>query len=801
MHPPVSKPPPPGVQGVLSLVRPRRKAGQPWRVVYHTILASVVCAVIGLAWASAGAAVKCGQAPSTDHQSLQDRGVLAPTFIENAGQVNARASYYLKTGQGTLWLTAGGLVYDASMSGAGSDEQTRVVFSQDFVGANGTPTIESANAQTASFNFLLGNHPAQWHVAVPGFGAVVYHEVWHAIDVQLTARQGEIEEEYVVRPGGDASQVELTYSGIDRLQVDEDGSLVVVTPLGELRESPPRVYQQIDGQRVEVPGWYRLLSQTTYTFELGSYQPQYPLVIDPTLKYATFLGGAGDDRGRAVVVDSGGNAYVAGVTQSSDFPVVRGSMQTHLSGGLSNAFVAKLNPTGSGLVYATYLGGSGPDDARGIAVDAAGSAYVTGVTSSRDFPVVAGFQRTLDGPQSAFVSKLSADGTSLVYSTYLGYQSEGHAIAIDATGAAYLTGQTYGNAPFPTTAGAVQPAPGETAGMNTFVAKLTLAGSALAYSTYLGGSLGDHDTGNGIAVDALGSAYVTGVTASQKFPVTHALQATFPGGGAGTDHAFVARLTPTGGGLVYSTYLGGSGRDEGHAIAVDPAGNAYITGTTSSVDFPLQAPVQPAQAGSLDVFVTGLTADGAAMVYSTYLGGQNDDQGNGIAVDSNGNVYLTGVSISTNFPRVNPLPGGNNAELHSAFVEQIGPRGSQLVLSTELGTVTEGYAIAVDSAGAVYVVGMVGPNSPFQATPGATQTRIGGNLDAFIVKIDPAASASARSPSPFPNPHRLLCQTTRPRLRFRQHRLRAMRAGVGRSPHLTACSRLWFQAVKPPRSR
>ena len=367
------------------------------------------------------------------------------------------------------------------------------------------------------------------------------------------------------------------------------------------------------------------------------------------LVYSTYLGGSDDDIGAGIAVDREGRAYVTGFTYSTDFPTTQEALQPIPSGG-QDAFVAKLNTEGAALVYSTYLGGSDLDGSLGITVDREGRAYVTGFTYSTDFPTTReALQPIPSGGQDAFVAKLNARGAALVYSTYLGGSGdeEGFGIAVDREGRAYVTGGTYSN-DFPTE-DALQPTPN--GGQDAFVAKLNAQGTALVYSTYLGGS-GDEE-GVGIAVDRAGQAYVTGgPTNSTDFPTTReALQPTF----GGVYDAFVAKLNARGTALVYSTYLGGSEFENGSGIAVDRAGQAYVTGYTLSTDFPTKNALQSTFGGVEDAFVTKLNARGAALVYSTYLGGSSLEFGGGIAVDRAGQAYVTGQTQSTDFPTKNAL--------------------------------------------------------------------------------------------------------------------------------------------------
>jgi hypothetical protein len=377
--------------------------------------------------------------------------------------------------------------------------------------------------------------------------------------------------------------------------------------------------------------------------------------LNPTgsgLVYSTYLGGSSDSRGFGIAVDTLGNAYVTGLTSgASNFPTTLGAFQTTPGGPISSAFVTKLNPTGSGLVYSTYLGGSssGADRGSAIAVDTAGNAYVTGSTGSTHFPTTAGaFQSTLGGMSNAFVTKVNPLGTGLVYSTYLGGNGgndDGFGIAVDTAGNAYVTGDTHSIA-FPTTVGAFQTTPGAVS--DAFVTKVNPLGTGLVYSTYLGGN--GFDVGKGIAVDNMPNpnAYVTGSTDSTDFPTT---PGAFQTVNAGNGDGFVTKVNPLGSGLVYSSYLGGSGFDEGLGIAVDTAGNAYVTGDTQSSNSPTVAAIQSTPGGSTDAFVTTVNPAGSGLVYSTYLGGSGADQGFGIALDAlpNPNAYVAGNTSSTNF--------------------------------------------------------------------------------------------------------------------------------------------------------
>jgi len=504
----------------------------------------------------------------------------------------------------------------------------------------------------------------------------------------------------------------------------------------EIRWHKPVAYQEKDGTRQPVAAHYAITATNRVGFEVARYDASRPLYIDPLI-YSTYLGGRGEDDGYGIAVDSAGNAYITGFTNSADFPTTPGAFQTTCCGEYGDAFVAKLNPSGSALVYSTYLGGSQYDSGTGVAVDSAGNAYVVGFTESNDFPTMnplqpaygggntdvfvakinpsgsalvystylggnqldnvggvavdsAGnayvtgftdspdfptsnaFQPALRGGQNAFVTKINPAGSAFVYSTYLGgsYFDFGGAIAADSAGNAYVTGLAQ-STDFPVTPGAFQTVCNSVNSCaNVFVTKLNPAGSALVYSTFLGGSIGD--VGLGIAIDSAGDAYVTGYTKSNDFPTRNPFQAANAGGIDNFD-GFVTKMNAAGSALLYSTYLGGSGDDVATAIAVDSAGNAYVTGQTYSTDFPTTPGalrrVCPSCSRAGSAFVTRLNSDGSALFYSTYLGGAAFDSGNGIAVDSAGDPYATGATGSNDFPTSNPLQAVR-AGAHDAFVSK-----------------------------------------------------------------------------------------------------------------------------------
>jgi hypothetical protein len=534
--------------------------------------------------------------------------------------------------------------------------------------ANRNPQISGVDQLAGRSNYFIGHNPKNWHTAIPTFGRVKYSGVYPGVDLVYHGSQRQLEYDLVLSPESDPNRIELSFAGAKRLRVDQDGNLVVQMAGGQVIEQAPVIYQEIGGMRRPVAGGYVLKSKDKVGFQLATYDHHNAVTIDPSLAYSTYLGVSDGDAGFGIAVDSSGNAYVTGITNSSNFPITAGALQPTFGGGGTDAFVSKLNNTGSALLYSTYLGGSGSDEGHGIAVDSSGNAYVTGITTSSNFPITAGaLQITFSGLEDAFVSKLNSTGSALLYSTYLGSSGNdgGSGIAVDSSGNAYVMGSTT-SSNFPITAGALQPTFGG-GSTDAFVSKLNRTGSALLYSTYLGGSNGNG--GEGIAVDSSGNAYVIGNTFSSDFPITAgALQPTL----GGKEDAFVSKLNSTGSALLYSTYLGGSGSDESEGIAVDSSGNAYVTGYTTSSNFPITAgALQPTLRGNEDAFVSKLNNTGSALLYSTYLGGSGSDESEGITVDSSGNAYVAGGTFSSDFPTtagaLQPTFGG----LEDAFVSKV----------------------------------------------------------------------------------------------------------------------------------
>jgi len=620
-----------------------------------------------------------------------------------------------------------------------SAKATTEAVSLSFVGGNKDAKITADDKMSGHVNYFVGNDKSKWHSNIPTYGVVTYKNVHKNIDIKFYGNNKNIEHDVIVKPGGDPSLVKFAYEGVKGLKVTESGDLEVTLNYGKIIEKRPVIYQEIKGERVAVEGAYRILKGEEgafkYGFTVASYDKTKDLVIDPVLVYSTYLGGSAWDVGRGIAIDSSGAVYVTGITNSIDFPLMN-PIQGVFGGGYFDVFITKLNPTATAMVYSTYLGGNAYDGVYGIAVDGTGAVYVSGTTDSIDFPLMNPIQGALIWGWDVFITKINPTGSALVYSTYLGGYSDdyGNGIALDSSGAAYITGET-ASVDFPLmnpmqgasggywdafitkinpagtnlvystylggnvydtgkgiavdSSGAAYVA-GRTSSANfpilnpiqatfggggvfggdAFVTKINSSGSAILYSTYLGG--GGDDYSRGIAVDGSGAAYVTGRTESMDFPLMNPIQ----GGLVGNyPDAFVTKINNTGSAIVYSTFIGGNGPDEGYGIVVDGSGAAYITGDTRSIDFPLVSPIQGTFRGggiyNGDAFVTKINPAGSAYIYSTYLGGVADDMGAGIALDNTGVAYVAGDTVSSDFPIMSPIQGTYGGGLGDAFIAKI----------------------------------------------------------------------------------------------------------------------------------
>jgi hypothetical protein len=569
-------------------------------------------------------------------------GSLSASFEPNVGQAPAGVEFLIRGAAASLTATG------AVLSGGSEPVTLR------FVGASPSARTATRSELPGKANYLRGDDPSRWHTDVPTYGAVRYDQLYPGVDLVWYGDGPSLEYDLVVAPGADPDAVSFRLDGARSPAIDDGGALVA----GEVRFQRPVAYQSIGAERRTVASRY-VVRDGQVAFALGEYDRSLPLVVDPEITYTyTFADASKDTSIAGIAVDASGAAYVAGQTR------------TEGTGGVldTEVFVAKLNPEGTGLVYSTTIGGSsGTDFARDVAVDAAGNAFITGSASSSDFPTTSGaFQTTKGSPNGtadAFVTKLGPAGDAFVYSSFLGGTNGafGNEVEVDASGNAYVAGFTQ-SSNFPTTAPS-QPAFGGV--QDAFLTKVSPAGSAKIYSTFLGGA--DRDTGASVAVDASGNAYVVGLTLSTNFPVTTgAVQAA---SGGGTD-AFWAKYDASGQ-RTASTYLGGSGFDSAIGVAVGTAGTSYVTGETDSSNFPLVAPFQSTIAGDRDAFVAELSSTGTALGFSTLYGGSDYDFGTTVVLDGAGALYVVGTTESSNFPVVDPFQPTFGGGISDAFVLQL----------------------------------------------------------------------------------------------------------------------------------
>jgi hypothetical protein len=711
------------------------------------------------------------------------------SFAVNRGQAGEGVDFVAR-GQGySLSLAQGSAILalnEASTPSKTADQvraaHGHAVVRMELDGAAGRLLATGTEKLPGTVNYFLGSDPSQWRSGVPTYASVRYTGVYPGIDLVYHGDQGKLEYDFLVAPHAKPGQIRLHFAGAGKLRVGSSGELLVPVPGSEISFRRPTIYQIIGGRRRRVSGSFTLLAGGDAGFRLGSYDHARPLVIDPTLVYSTYLGGSGfpGDQASGIAIDADGNAYVAGSTDSTDFPVVSGSYDaTDPATSTEVVFVTKVNPTGTAEVYSTYVGGTWGDWTEGMTIDSGGNAYVTGYTWSKDFPATTGAYQTTNigwshSVTNAFLFKLSADGSSLVYSTYLGgtgtlsvYGDSGHAVAVDAQGDAYVTGAAYsGN--FPVTTGAYQTTNNATQwGSNVFVTEFTPDGSGLVYSTYLGGSAADiiGDEGDAIAIDADGNTYVAGKSYSSNFPVTTgAFQTKNLGAANGNYNAFVAEFEAGGSTLAYSTLLGGAGiadhGDRALGLAIDSAGDAYVAGEAYSANFPVtKGAFQTTNYGAIyassNAFVTKVNPTGTGLIYSTLIGGygafeSSGDSANALALDGYGDAYIAGTTYSLNFPvTVNAYQTQRRTDDSEPFVTVFDAAGSGVIYSTYFAGSSGDYGtgLATDGQGNIYFTGTTYSND-FPVTQGAFQTtnkaatKDSAGTNAFISEISLGAAGA-----------------------------------------------------------
>ncbi|HEX2905703.1 MAG TPA: CSLREA domain-containing protein, partial [Phototrophicaceae bacterium] len=700
-------------------------------------------------------AVTANEAPAV----TPDFGQLPLSFVPNAGQTDAAVLFQVRSLGGTLFFARDEVVLAVSQPAPASasifDKTEResappLTLRLRFTGANSAPEMSGINPLTGHVNFFYGNDPARWQSNVPTYGSVVYHQLYPGIDLRYDGQEGLLKGTFEVAPGAAPAVIGWQYDGAQSVTIDTaTGDLQITLPNGNvLAERAPTAWQDINGARVPVAIAYTLGADGRIGFTLGNYDSAYALQLDPTLEYSTYLGGSGADYGKTVIGDMGYGIYVTGSTESSDFPLSNNPFQGSNAGG-KDVFVAKISAGGTGLEFATYIGGSGTDDVMDMGVPGLDRdcIFLVGRTTSSDFPVVNSTGSTLKGPSDAFVLDLNLDGSGLAYSSYLGGSGNDFAVGLTPgqTSDVTITGVT-DSTDFPTTPEAFQPAYGG-GQWDIFMVGRWEPEDGPMFSTYFGGS------GRDIVTDIDWRA-ITGSTTSPDFPLANPTDATYSHPGCDTaqsscEDAFVAVIEFDDGSPSFSTYLGGSGQEE-RGLGV--TSSMYVTGYTSSADFPTLNPFQAVMPNTnRTAFVTKFSGDinyNYQLAYSTYLGGSGQDMGTDVVVNTSGSVYVAGVTSSANFPLVNPLQPAL-ASTQDAFISELSPDGTQLLFSTYLGGNGDEYAefspsLTLDPysrtdrllvTGTTYSTDFPTVNA-LQPTPGGGGSSTYANVDAFLALID-----------------------------------------------------------------
>lgn len=738
-------------------------------------------AVILLLIASTGGATGPQNAQKTDSIPFNSPPLKVDTnfgrmplyFIPNKGQMDEHVAYYVQGKDKTLYFTSEGIIFDLAEPSEENENSTtsnrkikespvprkparktayaagRWVVKLEFVGAN-EHVKAIGEAETEAVVSYFKGKTEEWQTGLETYSRILYRDLWPGIDLVYYGTVNKLKYEFIVHPGADPSQIRLAYDGVSDVTIGAGGCLEVTTPFGGFRDDTPLAYQEIGNERIAIPMAYKLFHSKDegyggrtairfqYGFNIGDHDSRRTLVLDPALLiYCGYIGGSGLDCAYGIAVDALKNVYVAGVAPTeATFPVVTGPDLT--PNGSWDAFVAKVSADGAELVYCGFIGGSASDDCGGIAVDDFGNAFVFGSTDSPEatFPLIIGPDLSQNGSSDAFVAKVNATGTALIYCGYIGGTEPEYAkgIAVDGAGNAYVVGTTWSTeAGFPVVIG---PNLIHSGGLDVFVAKVNPAGTSLEYCGYIGGS--DFDYGLGIAVDHSGEAFVVGNSYSTEtsFPVIIGPDLT----SNGLSDVFVAKISAIGSALIYCGYIGGSDYEDGFGIALDGSGCAYVTGGTQSVEDSFPACVGPdlTYGGNYDAFVAKVNASGTALVYCGYMGGAGWEEGHAIAVDSSYNAYITGPTNSdeSSFP----IMGGPDVTFNGSsdvFIAKVNAGGTGLIYCGYIGGAgwDESYRIAIDDSGNSYITGYTySSGATFPVMTGPDLIYDGGG-DAFVAKI------------------------------------------------------------------
>ena len=706
----------------------------------------------------------CVSATFADNSQIMDSyGKIPLAFTANIGQADPHVSFTTRGVGCSMFFNSTGTTFllsrETAASVAGRSLQKKAALDGDikkkmdqdreyesfavktsFVGASENPDVNGEGRLSWNNNYFMGNDHSKWRTDIPNYSKLRFSDVYQGIDLVYYGNKNRIKYDFIVKAGEDPSKISVKYdlgdNGGNSISINAKGQLEISTPLGVIIEEKPLCYQMIGGKKIPVDISYNIIdrSDNIFGFKIGEYDTTEDLTIDPELIYSTFLGGSNIDNGYAIAIDSTGNAYITGSVNSTEYPTTAGAFDLSQNGDY-DVFISKLNSTGTALVYSTYLGAGNADYASDIALDSSNCAYVVGNTSSMNFPMINGmFDTSINSTMDAFITKLNASGNALVYSSFLGGSANDTAegVVVDSLGFAYVTGITY-SSNYPVISGSYDITfnSGE---CDAFLTKVNATGTALIFSTYIGGN--SYDYAYDLTLDSSGYIYVLCTTYSANFPVTSGSYDTSQNGNY--DIA-VTKFNTAGSALVYSAFIGGSSYEVGNGIAVDSSGNVYITGQTYSSDYPVTTGAYDTifNGGDYDAFVTKLSPTGISLIYSTFLGGSVTEVGNGIAVDSSGNAYVTGHTYSSNFPTTsNGYDTSFNGGDYDAFITKINQAGNALSYASFLGGsgVDSGYGLAVDSGENVYIVGST-RSSNYPVTAGVADSVFNGVCDVFVTKL------------------------------------------------------------------
>jgi hypothetical protein len=726
-----------------------------------------------LATACAGAQSRGEERPA-QASTNSNYGKLPLRFEANRGQTDPSVKFVSRGPGYTAFLTSDGMVLSLRANHTATGDAAihpakKATLELRLLGASKNPHVAGEGPQPGRVNYFLGNDPAKWRRNIPTYDQVRYKNIYPGIDLLYYGNHRQLEYDFAIAPGAEPERIQFEISGASDVHIDADGSLILTTGIGELQFQTPTVYQESKGQRLRVEGGYVVRDPTHVGFQVAKYDRNSALLIDPVLVYSTYLGGSSDDQLSGIAVDTAGSIYVAGSTDSTDFPLTPlGTLST----GNTHVLIAKLDATGSNLIYADYLGGNSQDYGYALALDSANNLYVTGGTASSDFPVVNPFQGTYLGGFDAFLSKISPDGSSLLYSTYFGAGGSNlpSSLAIDSTGEMVIAGYT-SSTTFPVV-NAYQPSvsanQGGLFGNYGFLTKFAADGLSLVYSTYLAGSSNvpfncggtpcwpePSSIVNGMVLDTLGNAYVTGTTNTYNFPVTQGSYLTSDSTQGNGSVGFLSKFS-TSGNLQYSTYFydaTGVGTNP-TAIAVDRSGSAYITGAALSFGtFPITttAICDPGVYGFAcnSAFVTKFDATAATLLYSTFLGPNNNALPQAIVLDGSNDAYIMGYTGGGLFSTVNGLE--NYSSGNDILLVELDPAASTQLFATYLGGSGNDQpapaGMVLDAGGNLYIAGTT-DSTDFPVTQHGFQSGLGGKTDGFILKIAPDSSPAVTfSPS------------------------------------------------------